>query len=173
MNGRVDVSDSAPSNIYADCTRAGHKQSLPIQYSVLGYTMTRIPYSNLVPSDLFLQVAIALGMDMKSGRVDVSAHPMTCGMHPTDVRITTRCVCVCVCARARARACARARMGMCVGLHALCAAFAPPTCASPWAGLVCMRVLVHDAVLLHTVHAVYINQTADDSYCFSNLSVGT
>lgn len=31
-----------------------------------------------------------LGFDTSKGRLDVSVHPFTCGMHPTDVRMTTR-----------------------------------------------------------------------------------
>lgn len=31
-----------------------------------------------------------LGFDVQRGRLDVSVHPFTCGMHPDDVRMTTR-----------------------------------------------------------------------------------
>ena len=36
------------------------------------------------------EVVKALGFDAKMGRLDVSVHPFTCGVHPTDVRMTTR-----------------------------------------------------------------------------------
>ena len=35
-------------------------------------------------------IAKTLGFDTESGRLDVSAHPMTIDIHPTDVRMTTR-----------------------------------------------------------------------------------
>ena len=37
-----------------------------------------------------LEVAKAMGYDLKHGRQDKSAHPFTTSFHPTDVRITTR-----------------------------------------------------------------------------------
>ncbi|MBW6457556.1 MAG: carboxypeptidase M32 [FCB group bacterium] len=37
-----------------------------------------------------MKIAEAIGLDMKRARQDVSAHPFTIGMHPDDVRITTR-----------------------------------------------------------------------------------
>ncbi|KAF9972088.1 hypothetical protein BGZ73_004823 [Actinomortierella ambigua] len=36
------------------------------------------------------RIAKELGFDTEAGRLDVSAHPMTSGSHPTDVRMTTR-----------------------------------------------------------------------------------
>lgn len=36
------------------------------------------------------QVALDIGFDLSSGRLDVSVHPFTGGAHPTDVRMTTR-----------------------------------------------------------------------------------
>lgn len=47
-------------------------------------------YSIEKQKELCEKFAIALGFDMKCGRLDVSAHPFTNGTHPTDVRITTR-----------------------------------------------------------------------------------
>ena len=37
-----------------------------------------------------MKIAEAIGLDMKHARQDVSAHPFTIGLHPDDVRITTR-----------------------------------------------------------------------------------
>ena len=37
-----------------------------------------------------LEVARALGYDLRCGRIDVAAHPFTNGLNPGDVRITTR-----------------------------------------------------------------------------------
>jgi carboxypeptidase Taq len=36
------------------------------------------------------KIAADLGYDLDAGRIDVSPHPFTMGLHPTDVRITTR-----------------------------------------------------------------------------------
>ncbi|KDD74470.1 carboxypeptidase Taq (M32) metallopeptidase [Helicosporidium sp. ATCC 50920] len=36
------------------------------------------------------RVAGAMGFDLERGRLDVSAHPFTMGVHPSDVRMTTR-----------------------------------------------------------------------------------
>jgi carboxypeptidase Taq len=36
------------------------------------------------------KIAADLGYDLDAGRIDVSPHPFTVGLHPTDVRITTR-----------------------------------------------------------------------------------
>ncbi|MFO7841392.1 MAG: carboxypeptidase M32 [Fidelibacterota bacterium] len=37
-----------------------------------------------------MKIAEAIGLDMKHARQDVSVHPFTIGLHPDDVRITTR-----------------------------------------------------------------------------------
>eukprot|EP00798_Chlamydomonas_sp_ICE-L_P004774 gene4774-34532_t len=36
------------------------------------------------------EVSVDLGFQLSKGRLDVSAHPMTCALHPNDVRMTTR-----------------------------------------------------------------------------------
>ncbi|MDB5161491.1 MAG: Carboxypeptidase Taq [Candidatus Saccharibacteria bacterium] len=36
------------------------------------------------------KIAAALGYDLHTGRIDISPHPFTISLHPTDVRITTR-----------------------------------------------------------------------------------
>ena len=41
-------------------------------------------------AELCATVVKDLGFCTKTGRLDVSVHPFTCGMHPEDVRITTR-----------------------------------------------------------------------------------
>ena len=43
-----------------------------------------------VQSKLCNDIAVALGFDLGSGRLDVSVHPFTGGTHPSDVRMTTR-----------------------------------------------------------------------------------
>jgi carboxypeptidase Taq len=40
--------------------------------------------------ELSMRVLTDLGFDMERGRQDVSVHPFTIGLHPTDVRLTTR-----------------------------------------------------------------------------------
>jgi len=40
--------------------------------------------------ELGLEVLRAMGFDFERGRLDRSAHPFTTGLHPTDVRLTTR-----------------------------------------------------------------------------------
>jgi carboxypeptidase Taq len=37
-----------------------------------------------------LQLLPAMGFDLAAGRQDQSVHPFSCGLHPTDVRLTTR-----------------------------------------------------------------------------------
>lgn len=41
-------------------------------------------------AELCEKIALALGFDLNSGRLDRSVHPFTGGAHPTDVRMTTR-----------------------------------------------------------------------------------
>ncbi len=42
--------------------------------------------------DVTLDLLRTIGFDMDKGRQDVSTHPFTMGLHPTDVRLTTRVI---------------------------------------------------------------------------------
>ena len=48
------------------------------------------PYPKAAQMRFSHQVLQAMGFDMETGRLDESVHPFTCGMTPTDVRLTTR-----------------------------------------------------------------------------------
>jgi len=48
------------------------------------------PYPENDQEKLFLDLVKAMGFDLEAGRLARSAHPFTIGIHPADVRITTR-----------------------------------------------------------------------------------
>ena len=47
-------------------------------------------YDIKTQAELCRSVALDIGFDLDTGRLDVSVHPFTGGAHPTDVRMTTR-----------------------------------------------------------------------------------
>jgi carboxypeptidase Taq len=48
------------------------------------------PYPKQAQMDFSHKVLTAMGFDLERGRLDESVHPFTCGLHPDDVRLTTR-----------------------------------------------------------------------------------
>ncbi len=53
-------------------------------------SLPKATYDLEVQKKLNYKVASDLGYDLEAGRIDTSLHPFTIGIHPSDVRITTR-----------------------------------------------------------------------------------